>query len=118
MQFLSTVKFDGLKPPVWFALGMIDLIYKIHAGKPVIGTSGQDGVHKDARNIHGNGLAIDVRSHNLSGEQKNLIYSDLVKYLEPLGYDVVLEDLNGPNEHYHAEFDPKGTENFYKIIPA
>lgn len=70
--------------------------------KPVI-TSVMDGSHMRGSR-HYTGLAIDLRTNNLSEVQASSWVERLKKNLGP-NYDVILE-----RDHIHAEYDPKTKE--------
>lgn len=96
----------------------------VSAGYPLIVTSVLDGWHS-SRSLHHKGLAEDFRSWHLNPSGSGPMYgwSDLKRQVlegmreiaAPLEYDVIWEsrivDSDGRvrrEEHYHAEFDPKG----------
>lgn len=69
-------------------------------------TAGIDGKHKE-NSKHYSGNALDLRSKAFpSVALKQKFARELSKRLGP-DYQVILEDLNGPNEHIHAEYDPR-----------
>lgn len=69
-------------------------------------TAGIDGKHS-ANSRHYSGNALDLRSKAFpSVALKQEFTKRLSKRLGP-DYQVILEDLNGPNEHVHAEYDPR-----------
>jgi len=69
-------------------------------------TAGKDGQHKPGSE-HGRGNALDARTKNIRKWATKRAFCDLVKKrLGPL-YDVLLEDLGGPNEHLHVERDSR-----------
>lgn len=68
-------------------------------------TSGNDGVHARGSK-HYTDEALDFRTKNLSTIDKFRFRTMLAVRLGK-GYDLILEDENGPNEHLHVEFDPK-----------
>ncbi len=67
-------------------------------GAELVITAGTDGKHMDG-SLHYKGLALDFRTWNLNGREKDVI-DDLRKELGQ-DYDVVLE-----GDHIHCEFDP------------
>jgi hypothetical protein len=68
-------------------------------------TSGNDGVHMRGSK-HYEDAALDFRTKNLSKSDKHLFKEMLAQRLGK-GFDLVLEDEDGPNEHLHVEYDPK-----------
>lgn len=71
-------------------------------------TSGCDGEHSGPNDPHHLGNAYDVRSHEFSQEQKDLILAQTMNYL---GWDQFYGFLESPgtdNEHFHFQVK-KGT---------
>lgn len=69
-------------------------------------TSVQDGVHGEG-SVHPKGDAVDLRTKNFPNVELKREFADRVKSRLGPKYDVILEDLNGPNEHLHIERDPR-----------
>jgi hypothetical protein len=97
---------NGVQPPTWYAVGVAEVVYKNH-GMVLVVTSLTDGVHPDKKNIHGLGLAADIRTRDIPTEVLAVIFKELVEILDPLGYDIVIE-----LSHIHMEYDPKGVESW------
>jgi hypothetical protein len=57
--------------------------------------------------LHGKGYALDIRTNHISNTNNKMEIFRRCK--EALGsqFDVILEDVNGINEHLHVEFDPR-----------
>lgn len=100
------VRWLGVKPElvvaqlivwtVWNALGIqVDLWF----------TAGVDGTHKRSSK-HNSGNAFDVRSKQLTPEQKRDFLSAAIAALGE-DYDVILEAEGTEYEHFHVEYDPK-----------
>lgn len=70
-------------------------------------TAGNNGKHMQ-NSKHYSGEALDFRTHHLTNEQCKALISEIRRRLGK-DYDVILEDSGGPNEHGHAEYDPKNT---------
>lgn len=68
-------------------------------------THGRDGKHK-AGSKHYSDNALDFRTHHVTGPQSLALIAEVARRLGP-DYDVLLEDEGTPNEHGHAEHDPK-----------
>lgn len=68
-------------------------------------TSGNDSKHKDGSK-HFTDEALDFRTKHLDGNKKFRL-ADAVKKRLGEDYDVILEDVDGPNEHLHVEYDRK-----------
>lgn len=94
------VHLELVEMPIYAAIGAVVVIFG-GLGLPVVITSARDGKHAP-RSFHYNGLAIDVRTHAFTEDQKDLILEALAVSIGSL-YDVVMEDRNGPNEHLHIE---------------
>ena len=72
-------------------------------------TSWADGVHK-VGSYHYNGRAVDVRTKTMPRAHVPLFVADLKRRIGALGFDIVLEDLNGASEHLHCELDRRADE--------
>lgn len=108
MKFKTGVKFDGLCPEMWYALGVIDECYKQVADKELVVTAALDGKHHD-NSLHYKGKAVDCRTRDLNPQQKQALFNYVNNRLNPIGFDVVFEE-----DHLHAEFQPKENETFTK----
>ncbi len=124
MKIKPGVNLD-LDPKMFFAMGFIeDAWLKDHLGEPTI-TSGKDS-HEDRRSLHNgptfyivedqteDGLAVDVRTRDISQDEAEQIVGWLRKNLDPLGFDTMLHG-EGDNRHIHCEFDPKLNEELFKV---
>lgn len=74
----------------------------VAAGQEFVITSGSDGQHPDKKNIHGQGLALDCRTHDLKDLSTITAVADMVRRALNPAYDVVVE-----KDHIHIEYDPK-----------
>ncbi len=92
-------------PTIWYALGLVEGIYRINAVKLVV-TSLRDGKHKEGSK-HYDGLAVDLRTKNVAIGLLDAVYRSVRNVLEPYGFDVVLE-----KDHIHVEYDPKASERW------
>lgn len=103
----DTVRFKRLTPEIVLLFPLIVDVWKEYAVEtiPVI-TSANDSVH-GANSYHGIDYALDLRSKNLSAEQKQQILGALKKALAGKNYDVILEALGTDNEHFHIEFNAR-----------
>jgi hypothetical protein len=107
MYFKDAVRLSDLaRPQLVLAMVLADQVYDSLGVVECWITSINDSVH-GTNSKHYRGEAFDMRSKNLTTDQKILAHSRLRAKLGPLGYDVLLEDLGGSNEHFHIEWDPK-----------
>jgi len=98
MHWLNTVKFKNLHPVMILVILRIeDLVSNVWI------TSANDSTHIEGSK-HYLGRALDFRTHDLDSTVKSTLANDIS---EALGSDffVQLEDLNGPNEHLHVQYN-------------
>ena len=107
IRLLPTVRITSLEPQMVLALRVVE----DWMPDGVTVTCGEEGVHGPGT-LHPKGRALDIRTHHL-------YVNDIVRTMklgtlrEKIGsclgpdFDVVIEDLGGPNEHLHVEYDPK-----------
>jgi hypothetical protein len=82
----------------------------VEVGAEATITSWGDSVH-GANSYHKrNGRAVDVRSKGIPRALISQFVVDLNRRIGALGFDVVLEDLDGINEHIHIELDARGDQ--------
>lgn len=105
---------------IYFAMGVFAALYTEVAGLNAVITAGTDG-HHNPGSLHPKGLAIDVRNHTLTEEQKTAIFTRAQAQLEPLGFDLIREEEHSTaattGEHFHCEFQPKAGEVFIHTSP-
>lgn len=103
----DSVRFKRITPEILYLLPVIVEVWKKYAPEtvPVI-TSANDSTHS-ANSYHYTDYAIDVRSKNLSQEQKGSILAGVKLRLAGLKYDVILESPGSENEHFHLEFNAR-----------
>lgn len=105
MKLKKGVRLTNLTPQMSLACYIVESVYRrLQPGHDVTITSVDDGEH-GARTLHGNGKAIDFRTKDWNGNKYKLQYD--IKAALGDDFDVVLEDLHGPREHIHVEYDPK-----------
>ena len=97
------VIFKCLRPEIYTILGHIDSIFKAAGAEAVI-TSAADGKHM-RESFHYRDLALDLRSKQLSNDQVKLEVLEQLRKKLGEKYQVILESLGKPGEHYHCEFD-------------
>jgi len=100
MDFKSTVVLD-LEREMCKALPVIERVHQ-EAGilRGAYITSARDSIH-NVGSLHPKGLAVDVRTRDLSPTQKGILTANLQKELGK-DFDVVLE-----TDHIHIEYDPE-----------
>jgi hypothetical protein len=98
MFLKAGVKVNGIQPEIIMAMLITEQVFK-DAGRTLTITSITDGKHS-RNSLHYAGLAFDVRTWNMTVDQKHEIAR---KIADALGdeFDVVVEDT-----HIHIEFDP------------
>jgi hypothetical protein len=99
------VRFRELRPEIYNIFPLLDDIFKGHNLECTI-TSANDRKHM-TNSFHYKNLALDLRSHYIPNGREQEVIGE-IKEAIGLDYDVILEDLDTPNEHIHLEFDPKG----------
>jgi len=102
MNLKRGVKKEGVQPPMWFALGVAQKVYKQLAQKDLVVTSLADSHEKRPKSLHNQGLGADLRTRGLSAVVAASVAKQLGEDLDPLGFDVVLEP-----DHIHIEYDLK-----------
>jgi len=71
-------------------------------------TCGREGSHSWTSR-HYDGRARDYRSKHIHRDMLPHVRNEIKSRLKPLrDFDFILEGLNGPNEHFHLEWQPKG----------
>jgi hypothetical protein len=83
---------------------IVDEIWKSTTGRTPTVTSANDSTHMTGSKHYIN-MAIDLRSQDLSVQQKDIVFKALQDRLHPMGYDVILESRGKQNEHFHIEHD-------------
>jgi len=102
------VSLKGLRTEIWIGLQICAGVLAQHGYECVI-TSGTEGMHS-INSLHGVGLAIDMRSKHIKAAEKKLIEIEMRAALGGSGrkseFDLILEHLGKPNEHFHLEYQP------------
>jgi hypothetical protein len=107
-----SVIYEGLLPAMYFALGVAAALHRQMFGKDMVITSLLDGKH-NCGSLHPKGLAADLRTIDLTPDERVQWFAALQKALMLIGYDVVWEGGVGATpmttgSHIHIEFDPRG----------
>lgn len=110
MKFKRGVDATDVRHYVWFALGMAEAISRNAGVGEITVTSLRDGKHSP-KSLHYKGLAADIRTRHMSLEERKDVFTQLRTWLDPLGFDTVLE-----SDHIHTEYDPKPGEVFDKQV--
>jgi hypothetical protein len=108
----QAVQHDGLTVEMYFALGVADALKKQMFGKDLVVTSLLDGTHNPG-SLHPLGKAADLRTLDLTVDERIRWHTVLKAALSPMGFDVVWEGGVGATPattgaHIHVEYDPKG----------
>ena len=105
----DSVKATRVHPEVFRALADVARCYEAVGARQLIVTSINDAQHRRG-SLHYQGRAFDCRTKDLpfgSAGKRNL-RDDIARYLGT-GWDVILEDQGGPNEHLHLELQWRDT---------
>jgi hypothetical protein len=115
-----SVLHEGLQPEIFFALGVAAAVKRVLFGKDCVVTSLLDGKH-NCGSLHPKGFAADLRTNDLTEQERYDWFVALKMRLETMGYDVVWEGGVGATPattgaHIHIEYDPKGRV-FWNYLP-
>lgn len=103
---LITIKTDVIvSKQVVIACAVVNAANELKLTTDMQVTSGRDGKHMPTSK-HYVDQALDFRTHGLPLDDKYALLA-VVKRRLGADYDVIIEDLHQPNEHLHAEYDPK-----------
>lgn len=112
----SGVLVVGLKPEMYFALGIADSAFAVEGLECVI-TAGTNGDH-NANSKHPLGEAVDIRNSQCTIDQHDRILIKLTR-LERQGFDVIDEKPGATvmttGRHFHIELDIKPGEKFWHV---
>ena len=103
---------SGVKPEMVLCDSVIQSIFN-EAGYDCERTSITGKTH-GSKSLHPPGYAIDYKTKHITGPDRAeilVLIKDKIKQALPC-CDVLLEDLDGIQEHIHAEFDPKNDPGF------
>jgi hypothetical protein len=102
LRFKDRVSLRELRPQMVLAMTVLLQIYEANFAAEMVITSVNDGDHAE-ESYHYEGRAFDARTKGTG--RSTQIAQQAAEILRPLGFDVVLEDLKGENEHLHVELD-------------
>jgi hypothetical protein len=116
----SSIIHEGLQPEMYFALGVAAAVKRVLFGEDCVVTSLLDGKH-NCGSLHPKGFAADLRTIDMTLQQRYDWFAALKLRLEPMGFDVVWEGGVGATPattgaHIHIEYDPKGRV-FWSQLP-
>ncbi len=98
---------EGVQPHVIRIIaGVANVAAKMVIPPEVVITSGIDGNH-GFRSLHYALRGLDVRSKNFPTLDSKERFAVALRNELGLGYQVILEHIGEPNEHFHIEFDPR-----------
>lgn len=98
------VRIHGTLPEIWVGAAIVEDQF-IKLGVVMRITGGIEGKHKRG-SLHLAGAALDIGSHELNDWQKDQVLAGAKANLGD-DFDLILEDRDGPNEHFHIEWQPK-----------
>jgi len=102
---------DGVRHYTWYVIGAVDALSKALGHGEVTVTSLCDGHANRPKSLHNKGLAADFRTRHLSPAAKIELYKACRGWLDPMGFDTVLE-----SDHLHIEYDSKPGEIFAEWV--
>lgn len=106
MRLKNAVDAAGVQPPIYYAIGVAEAVYRFSGWKLVV-TSLTDAHADRPASLHNKGLAVDMRTNGIPADIVKQILGGLAAILNPMGFDVALE-----SDHIHVEFDPKQGERW------
>lgn len=112
MILKTSVTKQGVQPPIWYAIGVAEMVYR-YQGLTLVITSLTDSHADRPASLHNKGLAVDFRIRHIPPELLRTTHGSLSNVLSPLGFDVILEA-----NHIHVEFDPKSGEHWHRLDTA
>ena len=105
IEFKPNTRLKSLQPQMVVALLVVQAIFDKHFASLTI-TSANDSAHM-VNSRHYLGAALDFRVHHIGEAVANTILAEIKMGLNPLDFDVLLENPGTPNAHIHLEYDPK-----------
>ena len=105
IRYKADVKIQGIRPEVVAAIFVAEGILAQFSVEAFI-TSVGDGTHSK-KSKHYFGCAFDLRSKDLTPDQKQIVLNELRDALTS-EFTVFLEQEGEANEHFHIQFGKKG----------
>lgn len=100
--------FRSLKPQMYYAMFVVWTAYESRGLRCVFTSGDEPGTKHSDQSLHYAGCAVDADTADPhSDEQMVAIQNDIRAALPGRDWDVLIEDLGGPNEHHHVEWQPK-----------
>lgn len=108
----ASVKMFGLSTEMLFGSQIVEGIYQ-ELGYACVVTSGTELTTKHSKtSLHYSGNALDFRTRHVRRDELDVLLTAVDKSLVDDDvsneYDAFVEDRDGPHEHLHVEFQPKG----------
>ena len=100
MYYIPRVPKDSLRYQMYRLLPIIDVLHLRIVGRSAIITSTTNGKHRPG-SLHYIGLAVDLRTTDLSIDEINELFNELQSAL------TYFCDLELKSNHIHIEFNPK-----------
>ncbi len=97
------VTVEGVKPALLAFVDYLGLVHRVVFSKPLVITSGKDALHVRG-SLHYEGLAVDVRTHDLLPDEQGLLLA-LLAYAAPANKVAVFDERAlGGEAHIHIEW--------------
>lgn len=106
MKLKESVTKQDVKPPIWYACGIVEMIYRANNLQFVV-TSMTDSHDDRPKSLHLKGLAVDIRTRDIPPGLLDQVFKSVQAVLNPKGFDVAPE-----GDHLHVEYDPKPNEDW------
>lgn len=97
------VQMTGVAKPLESFLQYLGLLHRMIFNKVLIVTSGKDSVHV-ASSLHGQGLAVDIRTRDLLPDEQALLLH-LLAFAGPANHIAIFDERAlGAEAHIHLEY--------------
>ena len=97
------VNLVGVNDALLSFLAYLAMIHKLLFNKPLVVTSGKDSVHV-ASSLHGQGLAVDIRTRDLLPDEQALLLH-LLAFAGPANHIAIFDERAlGSEAHIHLEY--------------